>query len=100
MVEEKIFRVKNGSTVKVSDETRNGSNVLFTPDGGVKVTITAPDGTKPVNEGAMTETDTGLWEYVWQSLTSSEKGMYTVSVKATHQSKDAIKEDHMAFELY
>lgn len=100
MVADKIFRIKNGSTVKVTDETRNSSNVLFTPDGGVAVTITAPDGTVVVNGASMTEDATGMWSYTWQSTTSSEKGMYTVMTAATHSGATAKKEDRMAFELY
>ena len=101
-MEEKIKRIKAGSAVYISDETRNpATNLLFTPNGGVKVDIFDPDGTQVISSQPMTATATGIYAYSWQSNAStSVKGMYTVIITATHGSKASVKEDRKAFELY
>lgn len=100
-MEVKITRMKAGTVVIVTDETRDEDDALITPDGGVTMTITDPKGVEVVTDLAMTETSTGEWEKNWQSNAStSEKGMYAVVTKATHGSNVSIKEDRKAFELY
>jgi hypothetical protein len=101
MVEPNIKRVKAGSAVYVSDETRNpATNALFAPDGGVKVSIYDYLGVAVVTAQVMTAVSTGKWAYSWQFTTASTKGMYTVVTTATHGSKASVKEDRKAFELY
>lgn len=100
MVEIKIKKLKAGSAVIITDETRDSDDALTTPDGGVVMTITDPDGTVVADEVTMTEISTGKWEKDWASTVNSTKGMYVVETKATNESKDSIKENRKTFELY
>lgn len=101
MVEIKIKRVKQGSAIIISDETRDPeTDELTTPDGGVAVTITDPDGTDVVDGSAMSETTTGKWILSYQIAADAVKGMYTVTTAATHGGKATKKEDRKAFEVY
>lgn len=97
----KIKKMKVGTAVIVTDETKDEDDVLITPDGGVTMTITDPTGTEVVTDLVMAESSTGTWEKEWQSnISTSELGMYTVLTKATNGGKVSIKEDRKAFELY
>lgn len=99
-MEQSIYRVKAGSAFLVSDKTRNLSNQLFTPDGGVTYDIVDPDGTVVVDGAAMAEGTTGEWTATPQSTVSWVLGMYTLITYAVHGSKTSIKENKNAFELY
>src|ERR1700675_2858050 len=59
---------------------------LFTPAGGVKTSLHAPDGTTPVTEQAMTATTTGHFTYQYQTATGSPLGVWTLEFKVQHNS--------------
>jgi len=71
-----------GTTVRISAEMRDSSNVLTDVSSAV-VYVTDPDGTVKVSAGVMSKESTGKYYYNWQSAESDDKGMYKVKVKAT-----------------
>ena len=99
-MEEQITRVKAGSAVQVTDETRDTDDDLFTPDGGVTYDVIDEDGTVVVDGETMAESSTGIWADTFQSAESWMLGMYTVIAYAVHGGKTSIKENKNAFELY
>jgi len=99
-MEEQITRVKAGSAIQITDETRDTDDDLFTPDGGVTYDIIDEDGTVVVDGEPMSETTTGKWADTFQSAESWMKGMYTATAYAVHGGKTSIRENQNAFELY
>ena len=99
-MKENIYRVKLGSAFQVIDETRNLSDVLFTPDGGVTYDVVDPDGVVVVDGASMTEASTGVWTATTQGAASWMPGIYTLVTYAVHGVYTSIKEYKNAFEIY
>lgn len=58
----------------------------------VKITIENPGGTDIVDEQAMSLVASGskVYEYVWQSLTTNQEGVYVIKISAVLDTETAI----------
>jgi len=79
---EEVFKFNQGETVTLWAETRNQSDTLTAPSEGIKVTITDPDGTEQVTEGAMSTDDTGIYYYYYTIGASATLGFWQARYKA------------------
>ena len=69
---------ERGSTIPIwSYNTQGGTET--SPDQGVKVTLTDPDGTVQVDDQAMTEDETGDFVYYYLTDGDSVKGWWNYS---------------------
>ena len=73
-----MARFEIGETVICSIEIRNAAGVLVNPATSIKITIENPDGTKVVNDVAMTNDGVGLDHYDYTSAVTVQVGTYTV----------------------
>lgn len=76
----KIYTV--GTTVRITTETRDSSNVL-TDVSSIVITITDPADEVKITEQVMSKANTGSYYYNWQSDTDDDTGQYKATVKAT-----------------
>ena len=79
-------RVRNfqrEETVPIWAEIKTWAGVYSTPDQGVKITITDPDGTVQVNAVSMgAAVDTGKFTYHYLTISSSVLGWWRIMCKA------------------
>ena len=66
-------------TVRVRAEVKGDDDTLVTPT-SIKATIVDSAGATKVDEQAMTEDVTGVYDYFYNTTTSSEKGWWTAEV--------------------
>lgn len=95
-----LFR--RGTSVRFAVETRDGTKTpppLFTPTGGVKLSLTDPTGAVVLTEVAMTEASVGKWTYVWASPTNAPTGIYTVTHKAVNGSHTTLTPPQAVLQL-
>ena len=59
---------------------------LFSPQGGVKVTLHPPSGASPVDEEAMTLSTVGHYTFQYQSDPADVLGVWTIEFKVQHNS--------------
>lgn len=78
----RVRRFQRGETVPVWADIKTWAGVYSSPDQGVKVTITDPDGTVQVDAVAMTEDATGKFVYYHLSTTADTVGWWRVRCKA------------------
>jgi len=62
----------------------------FDPDGGVVVSVLAPDGTAVVDQAAMTKTAVGAYTYDYHSAADAAHGLYEWRVKAVDGTRTTI----------
>lgn len=70
------------ATVWVRAYLYDSGGTLTDPDTSIKVTITDPDGTAKVDDQAMTKDSTGIYDYYYNTTTSSVKGHWRGEVVA------------------
>ena len=63
------------------------------------ITITDPDDVVKVDEAALTQTDTGKYYYVCQTLEGWAVGIYRVRIDSTSGSYSDVENDYRNFQL-
>ena len=79
----KVRKFQRGETVPIWAEIKTWAGVYDSPDQGVKITITDPDGTVQVPEPpavtqAMTESSTGIFVYYFKPEDTDPLGWWQV----------------------
>lgn len=76
-----MTRVRNfqrGETVPIWVDIKTWAGVYSSPDQGVKVTITDPDGIVQANAQAMTESETGKFVYYFKPEDTDPLGWWRI----------------------
>ena len=85
--------------IEVRDVT-DPTQPLYSPSGGVKITLRKADGSVAVSLGAMTAYSTGIFTYVYAtSSTETALGVWRVFIKASGAANDAYTVTQDAFRL-
>lgn len=71
-----------GETVGIWCHIKDWEGVATSPDNGVKMTLTNPEGTVKVNNLAMTPNATGEFVYYYNSASDDVKGWWHYSCKS------------------
>jgi uncharacterized protein YfaS (alpha-2-macroglobulin family) len=80
-----------GETVGIWAFIKDWEGTYTSPDNGVKVTLTDPEGTVKVNASAMTEDDDGKFVYYYNSEDDDVKGWWRYSCKSQDGTGDEAK---------
>ena len=81
-----------GGTVEVLVYVYTHADVLAAQD-GLTITINKPDGTEALAATSMDNDAVGTYSYNYSLATDADKGVWTVSVKATSNSDYTIQND-------
>ena len=81
-----------GGTVEVLVYVYTHADVLAAQD-GLTVTINKPDGTEALSATSMDNDAEGTYSYNYTLASDADKGVWTVSVKATSNSDYTIQND-------
>ncbi len=98
-----IKKFKLGTALLVRIEVRDASedtNPLFSPSSSPTILLRDSAGTAAVSNGGMTEEETGVYSYTYQTSTStSPVGVWRVSFSATSGATTVTTPEVDAFEL-
>ena len=86
------------ATVGVRTWVYDDDDTLSTPT-SITITIKDPDGTAQVSASAMTENATGIYDYFYNTTTSTAKGSWTGFVTVTDGTGDTAKTSLDDFEF-
>jgi len=81
-----------GSTVEILAYVYTHADVLAAQD-GLTVTINEPDGTEALAATSMDNDAVGTYSYNYSLAADADKGVWTVSIKATSNSDYTIQND-------
>ena len=81
----------------ISDDPFNDDE--YTDPTAPTVTVTGPEGTEEVSAGSLVRSDTGMWYYRCQTLTTWALGIYQVKVDATSGAYSDVTINESCFEL-
>ena len=84
------FQVLETITVKGTIKDDDGD--LTTPATSTKITITDPDGTKVVEDIAVTFNSIGIWQYLYTPNASAVIGAYHVRITGVDSARTSIKD--------
>ena len=76
MAIEVIVEFIASATVRVVAYVYDDDDVLTDPATSITISIYDPDGTAQVDGAAMTKTATGVYEYYYQTTSSTDKGWW------------------------
>lgn len=71
-----------GATVEIHPEIYDIDNALVDPT-SVTITITDPNGTEAVTDGAMSTSSTGIYDYYYTTTTAIKYGEWRYVITAT-----------------
>jgi hypothetical protein len=88
---EVVIEFLASATVRIITYVYTDDDELTDPTTSIKVTIYDPNGDKQVDGDDMTQSDTGIYEYYYQTTSSTDKGWWHGNVVVVDGTGDEAK---------
>ena len=79
-------------TVTIKGTIKDGDGDFTTPATSTKITVTDPDGTKVVEDIAVTFNSIGVWQYLYTPIAAAVIGAYHIRITGIDSARISIKD--------